>query len=537
MNLSLRFSSGVFLGFLLAIAALSPTTGCATGGTGGVGGGDGGGPSTSASSGGDAGSDAPVPCTGPTECASFTDACNTGACINGTCGKLSTNEGAACDDGKECTVGTTCNNGVCEGGTLKSCTSTKPCFIGSCDTALDACVEVPGNNGSPCVDDDACTTTGACSNGVCIAGGQVDCSFLDGPCSLGICDPQLGCQVMPLANGAPCDDGLFCTINDACNGGACAGFPNPCTPPGNPCFIGSCSELNGCSAVPGNNGAACDDGNLCTAGETCSNGTCAGGQPANNGVACDDGDGCTAGTTCNNGACSNATSTITACVNGDSCCPANCAVDDDCTINVLLVAADDTFLYDDVQAKLLATGAFTAVDVFDAQFGTPSLAQLTTYKAVLVWSNFLFADPFALGNVLADYFDAGGRVVLAPGAACTGVELAGRFITDGYSLINVGTVDQAFPADSLGLVSEPQSLLMTGVTTLSATMSARCLGGAKAGATTVASWGLGPPLIVRGTVNGKNRVDLNLFPPSDDAASGLWIGDGAKILKNALFFH
>jgi hypothetical protein len=95
-------------------------------------------------------------------------------------------------------------------------------------------------------------------------------------------------------------------------------------------MIGSCDEANNkCFAVPGNDGAACDDSNDCTAGETCSSGSCIGGQPTNEGQACDDADGCTSGTTCSAGVCTNATSTITQCIDADQCCPPGCS-DSDC---------------------------------------------------------------------------------------------------------------------------------------------------------------------------------------------------------------
>ncbi len=338
----MRARSFVGLSLLFAGVSFAGPFACATGnvtstGSGGSGGSGSTSTSTSSSSGNQASSSSsgtPGPCTTGAECAALTDACNTGACINGMCGKLAANDGVPCDDGKQCTLNTTCDNGVCQGGTLKPCNSQTPCMVGKCDVATDACIEVPGNDGSPCVDDNACTLTGSCTNGQCIAGGMVDCSFLDGECSQGYCDPQIGCKVMPLNDGTPCNDGFFCTINDTCNNGMCAGVPNPCTPPGSDiCMIGSCNEATDkCTSVPGNNGAACDDGNLCTSGETCSNGSCLGGVPANNGVACDDGNGCTGGTTCSNGQCVNPTSQIVACNAGDQCCPAGCAAmgDPDC---------------------------------------------------------------------------------------------------------------------------------------------------------------------------------------------------------------
>ena len=53
----------------------------------------------------------------------------------------------------------------------------------------------------------------------------------------------------------------------------------------------------------------------------------------------------------------------------------------------------------------------TAVDLFDAQAGTPTLAQLQQYQIVVPYSNFPFLDADTLGNNLADYVDGGGVVV------------------------------------------------------------------------------------------------------------------------------
>lgn len=64
--------------------------------------------------------------------------------------------------------------------------------------------------------------------------------------------------------------------------------------------------------------------------------------------------------------------------------------------------------FTDPQAKLTGTGLFSAVDIITANTTTPSLATLQNYGAVLVWSNVNFASASALGDVLADYVDAGG---------------------------------------------------------------------------------------------------------------------------------
>ncbi|HET9300326.1 MAG TPA: choice-of-anchor D domain-containing protein, partial [Candidatus Polarisedimenticolaceae bacterium] len=80
------------------------------------------------------------------------------------------------------------------------------------------------------------------------------------------------------------------------------------------------------------------------------------------------------------------------------------------TFPVLLVQAGGE--PDDLRERLLEFPDITDVDVFDARAGTPTLDQLRPYRAVLLADEIPFASPVALGNVLADYVDAGGGVVL-----------------------------------------------------------------------------------------------------------------------------
>ena len=493
--------------------------------------------------GGNGGSGGGGPCTSAEECVAFTDSCNTGTCINGECGKFPANEDTPCDDGLLCTLTEACKAGVCTAISEKFCPASDSCHVGTCDLETDTCTVAPGNDGAGCIDADPCTLTGVCNAGVCSPGQAVDCSFLDSECGFGTCDPQIGCKVVAQNDGFPCEDGLFCTDFDECTAGACNGVPKECAPPGNVCLTGTCDEFsNTCIATPGNDGAACDDGNLCSAGETCAAGACIGGGPTNDGAVCDDANGCTGGTSCLNGTCSNPTSEIVACIDNDVCCPVGCPNDTDCSIDVALIYVDDFFFVEDVRNNLLSTGEFTTVDLIDAEFSSPTAAQLAPYKAVLVWSDPIFygpsfGDPFTLGNTLADYFDAGGRVVLTTFGNCNNSQIQGRFVSDGYQVLGFGDPDFMFPVDSLGSINEPGSPLVAGVDNLSASFAMRCAGFPVNGGTTVATWSSGLPLIVRGTIQGRNRVDVNLFPPSSNVFPELWVGDGTAILANALLFQ
>jgi len=83
--------------------------------------------------------------------------------------------------------------------------------------------------------------------------------------------------------------------------------------------------------------------------------------------------------------------------------------------------------------SLNATGRFSVIDTFDHSGGTPTLPQLLAYDTVLAYSNDTPSDPVALGDVLADYVDAGRCVVLGTYAFSEDWAYAGRIMTPGYS--------------------------------------------------------------------------------------------------------
>jgi hypothetical protein len=209
---------------------------------------------------------------------------------------------------------------------------------------------------------------------------------------------------------------------------------------------------------------------------------------------------------------------------------------EDCYGRVLVAGAPaDPSWNLDVQAKLAQTGAFVGVDVLDVGQATPRLEDLQGYSAVLVYTDALLQDADGLGDNLADYFDAGGRVVVASFANAT-VSLGGRWSSGGYALIEPLGQAQSLESAALGL-ADPESPLLSGVTSLTATAAFRSQGGPIHGGVVVATWGSGAPLIVRGVHAERARVDLNLFPPSGDVRSDFWRGSGAEILRNALVFE
>lgn len=128
-------------------------------------------------------------------------------------------------------------------------------------------------------------------------------------------------------------------------------------------------------------------------------------------------------------------------------------------VRVAIVHADITSSAADVKVRLVASGLFDVIDLFDASDpgGTPTLAQLSAYDSVLSYTNFAPDDAIGLGDVLADYVDAGGGLVLGGyglGDVATGggsTAFAGRIAQAGYSPLAV-TANLADPDGGLSVL-------------------------------------------------------------------------------------
>jgi hypothetical protein len=143
--------------------------------------------------------------------------------------------------------------------------------------ATNACSGWP--NGTSCTDGNACTQTDTCQSGVCAGANPVTCTAQDQCHTAGTCNASTGiCSNPAVANGTACNDGNTCTRTDTCQSGVCQGSDAiVCPPVGNQCEKDVCDPSSGsCSVVPVANGAACNDGDACTSGDTCQSGLCGG---------------------------------------------------------------------------------------------------------------------------------------------------------------------------------------------------------------------------------------------------------------------
>ncbi|MCC7108985.1 MAG: hypothetical protein IT382_06845 [Deltaproteobacteria bacterium] len=229
--------------------------------------------------------------------------CSRNTCnpTTGTCSMV--DQSGSCDDGKSCTSGDACQDGVCQSGE----------FVCQCQQNSD-CVALE--------DGDLCNGTLYCqlNTGECLLNPTtvISCqSVNDTTCAQNLCQPGTGqCAMTPAPNGTSCDDGNTCTTGDTCQAGQCqSGAPScECTSNAdcgaledgnlcngtlycnlathtcllNPATVISCPSVddtdclqNTCQPATGQcamsalaNDTSCTDGNDCTVVDTCQGGSC-----------------------------------------------------------------------------------------------------------------------------------------------------------------------------------------------------------------------------------------------------------------------
>jgi hypothetical protein len=206
---------------------------------------------------------------------------------------------------------------------------------------------------------------------------------------------------------------------------------------------------------------------------------------------------------------------------------------------VLVVAATGTDIWaTDVRDKLIETGQFSVVGLFRAESATPSLAELQSYDAVLVWSENSFANTTTIGDNLADYIDGGGAVITGHFSLNTSLAIGGRLATD-YQLIAPGATTTGNVI--LGTINFPDHPIMNKVSSFDGGVSSFRSNGAVVSGTVIAEWSDGLPLIVVQENVGPaatKRVDLNFWPTSADGYPSNWVSttDGTRIMANAILW-
>lgn len=129
----------------------------------------------------------------------------------------------SCEDGDPCTQGDHCSDGTCAAGAP----------ICECKTNADCPDDTDLCNGTPYCD--KAKLPWACKTN---PGSVVWCQDPDpDDCQERTCNPATGtCGDATSTNGAPCDDGDPCTLDEVCTGGACGGG-GPVCPANSSCLL------------------------------------------------------------------------------------------------------------------------------------------------------------------------------------------------------------------------------------------------------------------------------------------------------------
>jgi PEP-CTERM motif len=178
----------------------------------------------------------------------------------------------------------------------------------------------------------------------------------------------------------------------------------------------------------------------------------------------------------------------------------------------------------DVRFDLMNSGVFDGVSS-----GIPTLSFISQFNSVLVSTNFVPSNGTGLSDLLADYVDAGGGVVLS---TFWGQEVpnVGRLNTVGYNPL-IGATTNAYNSQTLGSFNAADPL-MQGVTSLSSVFYNGDYLGVDAGATLAASWASGRPLAAYNAAH--NVAYVSLYP--NVAQYGHATGDYRRLFANALAF-
>jgi len=195
------------------------------------------------------------------------------------------------------------------------------------------------------------------------------------------------------------------------------------------------------------------------------------------------------------------------------------------------------------RAQIGAAAGTSVVDYFDASFATPTLAHLAQYDVVYTWVNLAYADNVAMGDVLADYVDQGGNVVL--GVFCTytaGYYLDGRIMQPGYSPVYSPTGGNLWSTSAYA--GNGSTCIYDGVTALDAfyrddlaVRSGAFVDGTYVDGAICHAFQAVPPVPGAGTIVYSNGLGVPLGGngewPLAVANSGTCIGYGQQIVRNS----
>jgi hypothetical protein len=199
---------------------------------------------------------------------------------------------------------------------------------------------------------------------------------------------------------------------------------------------------------------------------------------------------------------------------------------------VLLLSPDDSL--SDLETALAAFSDLSVTRFPKTSLPGLSAGDLVPYDVVMTINNTQWSpggvEPSQVGDALADYIDAGGKVIANAYAYDPGDwGLAGRFVDEQYGPFTQATTD--FLGESaLGTVHEPSHPIMVGVASITNTYPWQDPGLAP-GATRIADWDDGALFLAANS----DVVALNLVPTNNVGSAG-WTGDLPTLYHNAVLW-
>ncbi len=191
-------------------------------------------------------------------------------------------------------------------------------------------------------------------------------------------------------------------------------------------------------------------------------------------------------------------------------------------LRVLILHSDANVT--EIRDELAAFPDLGTIDTFDGRIEPPPFEQLTTYDSIVIVVNRPFEDLERVGDMLADYVDQGGGLVVTLATFIEGWQLGGRVIEEGYLPFNTGSG----PIGGSTLASfDMEHPIFNGVESVTGELLGNIT--VRPGATEVGTWANGQPMAA---VNDRNVVGLNLYI----AGSGFWLGDAPLVLHNSIHF-
>ena len=208
-------------------------------------------------------------------------------------------------------------------------------------------------------------------------------------------------------------------------------------------------------------------------------------------------------------------------------------------ISIMILGSDNQGSLDQLVLALFGDGGVninTQIDTRTVDTSAPLLSDLTPYDVVVCYTQVDPATPLAIGDVLANYVDGGGKVLLLQGVFSNGFQLEGRIMTVGYSPFSAGpgagsAVDRIFDPNSIA-VPPHEIFYNLSISSFVFPTNASLSAPATQGTTTVLARYFNGHNAIALNANG-TVIGLNVFPQNNNPEVMRLVGNACHVLTDA----